>query len=238
MFSPILAMVSAMASAIVMLPTLAALILSTSVPVVSATPAIIFTKPWNRSLRATKSVSELTSTTTPLVPWTCTPIRPSAATRPAFLAAFDRPFLRSQSCAACISPSVSVSAALQSIMPAPVDSRSSLTIWAVIFAIAFLLRGQFLGLRDPAVNTAGQTHFFADIVRGFLVELGDLAVVEDAKIVELLLDCRRNAGQFIQIVGHAARPRQLLEAEVAWRRRGRHRLDDRLFGSTDVDARF
>ena len=49
------------------------------------------------------------------------PIRPSAATRPAFLAALDRPFLRSQSCAACMSPLLSVSAALQSIMPAPVD---------------------------------------------------------------------------------------------------------------------
>src|SRR4029077_12872849 len=62
-------------------------------------------------------------------------MRPSAATRPAFLAAFDRPFLRSQSCAACMSPPLSVSAALQSIMPAPVDSRRSLTIAAVIVAI-------------------------------------------------------------------------------------------------------
>ena len=70
MFSPILATVSAIASAIVMLPTLAALIFSTSVPTSSATSAIIFTRPWNRSLRATKSVSELTSTTTPLVPLT------------------------------------------------------------------------------------------------------------------------------------------------------------------------
>ena len=33
----------------------------------------------------------------------------------------------------------SVSADLQSIMPAPVDSRSSLTIWAVIFAISSLV---------------------------------------------------------------------------------------------------
>jgi hypothetical protein len=57
-----------------------------------------------------------------------TPIRPSAATRPDFFAALDSPFLRSQSCAAVMSPLVSLSAALQSIMPAPVDSRSSLTI--------------------------------------------------------------------------------------------------------------
>ena len=54
----------------VMLPAFAALIFSTSVPASSATSAIICTKPWNRSLRATKSVSELTSTRTPLVPAT------------------------------------------------------------------------------------------------------------------------------------------------------------------------
>src|SRR5664279_1624196 len=178
MFSPIFAIVSAMASATVMVPTLMVLIFSTSVPALSATPAIIFTRPWNRSLRATKSVSELTSITTPLLPATCTPIRPSAATRPAFLAAFERPFLRNQSCAACISPLLSLSAALQSIMPAPVDSRSSLTIWAVIFAIeiflhasraddksvtAELLRRQLLGLLDPAADTAREAYLFADI---------------------------------------------------------------------------
>jgi hypothetical protein len=45
MFSPILAMVSAMPSAKVMSPTLAALIFSRSGPTVSATLAIIFTRP-------------------------------------------------------------------------------------------------------------------------------------------------------------------------------------------------
>ena len=53
---------------------------------------------------------------------------PSAATRPAFFAALDRPFLRSQSTAASRLPAVSLSAALQSIMPAPVWSRSSFTM--------------------------------------------------------------------------------------------------------------
>src|SRR6202045_1564481 len=135
MFSPMVAIASAMAVSTVTLPTLAALIFSTSAPTSSATCAIILTSPWNCSLRATKSVSELTSTTTPLLSDVTAPIRPSAATRPAFLAAFDRPFLRNQSCAAWISPPLSVSAALQSIMPAPVDSRRSLTIAAVIVAI-------------------------------------------------------------------------------------------------------
>src|SRR5580704_16008685 len=75
-------------------------------------------------------------------------MRPSAATRPAFLAALASPFLRSRSTAFSISPSVSASAALQSIMPAPVISRSSLTICAVILAI-----GDFLdafGVYRPA----------------------------------------------------------------------------------------
>ncbi len=135
MFSPILAMVSAIDSATVKLPALAALIFSTSVPTSSATSAIISTRPWNRSLRATKSVSELTSTMTPFGPFSMMPIRPSAATRPAFLAAFNKPLVRSQSTAAWTSPEVSPSAALQSIIPAPVMSRSSLTICAEIFAI-------------------------------------------------------------------------------------------------------
>jgi hypothetical protein len=50
-----------------------------------------------------------------------TATRPSAAVRPDFLAALARPLVRSQSTAASMSPSVSVSAFLASIMPAPVD---------------------------------------------------------------------------------------------------------------------
>jgi hypothetical protein len=138
MFSPILAMVSAMASAMVISPTFAALIFSTSPPRVSATFAIIFTSPWNNSLRATKSVSELTSTRTPCEPSTASPMRPSAAMRPAFLAALASPRLRSKSTACSISPPVSVSAPLQSIMPAPVRSRSSFTICAVMLAMAVI----------------------------------------------------------------------------------------------------
>ena len=85
MFSPILAIVSAIDSATVMLPALAALIFSTSVPTTSATSAIIFTRPWNRSLRATKSVSEFTSTTTPLVPCTCDADQPFGGDAAGFL---------------------------------------------------------------------------------------------------------------------------------------------------------
>ena len=90
---------------------------------------------WKSGLRATKSVSELTSTMTARLPSLATAMRPSAATRPAFLAALARPLVRSQSTAASMSPLVSVSAALQSIMPAPVLSRSSFTIPAVMFIV-------------------------------------------------------------------------------------------------------
>src|SRR5215212_11483059 len=278
MFSPMVAIASEIAVSTVTSPTLAALIFSTSAPLCSATCAIILTRPGNCSLRATKSVSELTSTTTPLAPEVTAPIRPSAATRPAFLAAFDRPFLRSQSCAAGMSPAVSVRAALQSIMPAPVDSRSSLTIAAEIVAIfeypscllatgaaralrraavssrecsvlrnraggrraghpaslLFRFRDQRLGLGDQGIGAARKTNLFTDLVRGIVVEFGELPVVEDAEVVELLLDRPRHAGELLEVVGGAARTGQALEAG---RLRGcRNFLADRLSGGADIDA--
>ena len=97
-----------------------------------ATSAIARTIAWKSELRATKSVSEFTSTATPTPPFTATPTSPSAAVRPDFFAALARPLVRSQSMAASMSPPVSVSAFLASIMPAPETSRSSFTIVAVI----------------------------------------------------------------------------------------------------------
>ena len=64
------------------------------------------------------------------------PTSPSAATRPDFFAAAARPFFRSQSTASSSTPAVSVSACLQSNIPAPVLSRNCLTNAAVISAIA------------------------------------------------------------------------------------------------------
>src|ERR1700758_782566 len=275
MFSPIFAIVSAMSSATLRPPILCDLIFSTSAPASSATCAIILTRPWNWPLRATKSVSELTSTTTPLVPAVSAPISPSAATRPAFFAAFDNPFWRSQSCAACMSPDVSVRAALQSIIPAPVDSRRSLTIAAVIVAIAerpfafpdrvrrgstcqppsairllkeekgmaggsghpialFRFRGERLGACDPGVRTARQADLFADLVRGIVIELGELPVMENAEIVELLLDRTGNARKLLEVVGGAARTGESLESR---RCRGRDLFGRRLCGRADIDAR-
>ena len=138
MFSPIVPMASLMVSA-TDLPVsgkVAAETASTEPSVDRATVATPSTSRWKESLRATKSVSELSSTTTASVPSAAMPIRPSAAVRPDFLSALEMPLARSQSIAASMSPFVSESAFLQSIMPAPVLSRSSFTCAAEIVMFA------------------------------------------------------------------------------------------------------
>ena len=88
------------------------------------------------------------------------PTRPSAATRPAFFAAFAKPFVRNQSIACSILPSASFNAALQSIMPAPVVSRSSFTMLAVISAISLAsnLRLNFFVLQMPFLTGLQVAH--------------------------------------------------------------------------------
>ena len=103
----------------------------------AATLATSAMKPVNLGLEATKSVSQETSTSAPVLASSDTKAftAPSLVARPAFLAAAARPFLRMMSTAASMSPSASTSAFLHSIMPEPVISRSSLTIAAVIWAM-------------------------------------------------------------------------------------------------------
>ena len=67
-----------------------------------------------------------------MFPSIATEHNPSAATRSDFFAALEIPRSRNQSIAADISPFVSTNAFLQSIIPALVFSRNSLTIAAVI----------------------------------------------------------------------------------------------------------
>src|SRR6185369_6169814 len=165
---------------------------SMSVPCSSASLAMLRTKSWKISFLATKSVSEFTSTTAPRLPSTTTPTSPSAAVRPAFFAAAERPLARSQSIAASISPSVSERAFLQSIMPAPVRSRSSFTLAAVISAIfvSFCTKpfAPSLSKGCLALPTEGQGFDFAQperkigvfssgFQRGFGRRLGHLADV-------------------------------------------------------------
>ena len=98
----------------------------------SACSASARAKSWNFGLRATKSVSQLSSSTTLVAASPTTMTAPSEALRWAFFEAAARPFVRRISIAAFMSPSASVRAFLQSIMPAPVSSRSSFTAAAVI----------------------------------------------------------------------------------------------------------
>ena len=98
----------------------------------------------------------------------------------------------------------------------------------------FRFRDQRLGLSDPGIGAARKTNLFTDLVRGIVVELGELPIVEDAEVVELLLDRTRHAGELLEVVGGAARPGQTLEAA----RLGscRNLLAGRLDGGADVDA--
>src|SRR5579872_130860 len=64
---------------------------------------------------------------------------PSLVTRAAFLAATETPFLRRTTTACSMSPLASVRACLQSIIGAPVFSRSSFTCVAEIFIVDVLI---------------------------------------------------------------------------------------------------
>jgi len=127
-FSPIVAVAFVIKSAIVPSGVDVVRTASTSAALVSKIAFwITSNKCKNCSFFATKSVSELTSNKIPVFPFVATRVKPSAAIRPSFLAALLIPFSRSQSTAFAMSPSHSVKAFLQSIIPAPVFSRNSLT---------------------------------------------------------------------------------------------------------------
>ena len=142
MFSPIMAIWEASASFtdnVSSLAHLSSMNASKSLAeVVSACAATSATYVWNFSFLATKSVSALTSTITAFFSSAATAVAtmPSAAIRPAFLAAPASPFSLRNSTAFSISPSVAARAFLQSIIPAPVISLNSFTIAAVTAAIS------------------------------------------------------------------------------------------------------
>src|SRR3954462_1637981 len=98
----------------------------------------------------------------------------------------------------------------------------------------FRFGGQRLGLGNPGIGAARKTNLFTDLMRGIVVEFGELPVVEDAEVVEFLLDRTRYAGELLEVVGGAARTGQTLEAG----RLGscRNFLAGRLSGGADVDA--
>src|SRR5215472_3079925 len=109
--------------------------------------AMSLTSCWKSGVCATKSVSQFTSTSTPILPpaWIYDATTPSRASRCAFLAASANPFFLRYSRAPCRSPCVASRAALQSIIPAPVRSRRSFTISADDAMIAILPDGALSG---------------------------------------------------------------------------------------------
>src|SRR5690348_10668391 len=135
----------------------------------SATVSLNFTK---SGFLVTKSVSQLTSTSTAAPSFWAATMRPSAATRLAFLSALARPDLRSHSMATSMSPLFSTSAFLHSIMPAPERSRSSLTSCAEILLIL-----------DPSNLGAPWRASRHGSVKGLLGGLGLLATAATAAAV-------------------------------------------------------
>ena len=136
-FSPMVTISALAASPTLLAPGQAAAfsVSMSAAPELSATSATVSVNFRKLASLATKSVSQLISTSTALpAPWATT-MRPSAATRPAFLSALARPDLRSHSIATSMLPSFSTSAFLHSIMPAPERSRSSFTSGAEILLI-------------------------------------------------------------------------------------------------------
>ena len=131
-FSPILRILSSRSAFMSRIETTSSPSPALSTSTVSALSATACTNSWNTSFLATKSVSELTSTTTAVFPSIATFAIPSAAILAAFFSALAAPLFLSTSTAASISPLVSVSAFLQSIIPAPVSSLNSFTMLAVI----------------------------------------------------------------------------------------------------------
>src|ERR1700722_10410085 len=90
--------------------------------------------------------------------------------------------------------------------------------------------GKFLGLCDPAFHAAGQADLLADLVRGLGRERGNLPIVENAEVVELLLDRGRDVGELFEVVGDAAGSGENLITRAVGH--GRQVFGDRLVGGT------
>src|SRR5262245_31939114 len=96
------------------------------------------------------------------------------------------------------------------------------------------LRSQLLRMGNPAFHAAGEPDLLTNLVRGLGSKARDLPVVEDAKIVELLLDRGRDMPELLEVVGNSAWPGEHLVAGVI--SGGGQLLHDRLGGGADVDA--
>src|SRR6476661_1074025 len=125
---------------------------ATSAGFLAATSAAsALAKARKESFLVTKSVSQLTSMSAPVVPWMLAATTPSAVMRAAALPALLPSLTRSSSSALSMLPSASVSAFLHSIIGASVLARSSATMLAVIAAMSVFLSG---GIREGCEKCA------------------------------------------------------------------------------------
>ena len=228
MFSPILAMVSAIASATVMLPTLAALIFSTSVPTSSATSAIILHQALEQIVARDEVGLGIDLDHDALGALDGGADQAFGGDAAGLLGGLGQALL-----AQPVDGGFHVAVGLAERRLAIHHARAGLVAQlldhlcgdvghrgyplvrygraqarpslicrygrqarrcegAARARSLFGFGGEFLRLGDPAVDAAGQSDLFADLVGGVGAELGDLPVVEDAEIVELLLDRRRD----------------------------------------------
>ena len=99
------------------------------------------------------------------------------------------------------------------------------------------------GLGDPAVALDAAVQLEVAVELGDVARLhgGELPVVEDAGLVELLLELRADAVELGQIVRSAARGGEALELLACSAGGGRivrrQLLGDRVLGGADIDAR-
>ena len=136
----------------------------------------------------TKSVSQLTSTSAPVVPSTAAATTPSAVMREAALPALLPSLTRRISSARPMSPSASVSAFLHSIIGASVLARSSATMLAVIAGICVLRSMQAAAGTPPARRPVKQGGRQPRAVRGrgrqrasgFFADFDELVAAGDA----------------------------------------------------------
>src|SRR3954464_5737287 len=201
------------------------------------------------SFLATKSVSELSSTSAPTLPSAASqaPITPSAAMRLAALLALAPLLMRSSSSAFFRSPSHSAKAFLHSIIPRPVSSRSSFTSPALISAIceiapyrlkkrgrspfsrapvAAKLAGPFILFHLDELVARGRDHLLERLRAAFEHRIGDAARIQadrPARVVVARDDVVDAVGRVVGVDDADHRNAEL------------HRLGDRALLVADVD---
>src|SRR5262245_52088137 len=171
-------------------------------------PASSRARPAKSSVRATKSVSQPSSSIPPAPLRSSTTIAPSLVGRPSRLPALASPRSRSSTPARPRSPPASARARLQSIMPAPLWSRSAFTAWAEISA-TLLLSSRASAGRDRAPRASAL--LAGALPRARPGDLGGLRRVRQIRLVAAPAEAGGTppARRVLDLHHHAAAGRQL-----------------------------